>query len=110
MARVAASRMVFPTVMSPWHWRIAPRLALSASPTASASSFEPGMYQGTIFVSARKMASVLIGGELWVVIPKAGAVGAGGGAAAGAAGRPREEGQCIRDPTQGRLLASPTGP
>src|SRR3989442_16023380 len=95
MARVAASRMVFPTVMSPWHWRIAPRLALSASPTASASSFEPGMYQGTIFVSARKMASVLIGGHLSVAFPKEGGPGAWGWGAQGASGRARWEDQGV---------------
>src|SRR3989442_1791763 len=61
---------------------MAPRLALSASPTASASSVEPGMNQGTVFVSARKIASVLIGGKAWVVIPNGGTTGAGGGTAA----------------------------
>src|SRR5262249_62281628 len=76
MGRGAASRIVFPTAMSPWHWRIAPRLTLRASATASASSFDPGMNQGTILVSARKMASVLIGGDFWFVIPKAVTYGA----------------------------------
>ena len=46
MARVAASRIVFPTAIRPWHWRMAPRLTLSASSTASASSFEPGHEPG----------------------------------------------------------------
>ena len=45
------------------------------------------MYQGTIFVSARKMASVLIGGKLWFVIPKAVAMGAWVWTAAVASGR-----------------------
>src|SRR2546425_11403103 len=102
--------MVLPTVISPWHWRIAPRLALSASPTASASSFEPGMYQGTIFVSARKTASVLIGGKLWFVIPKAGATGAGGGTAALASGPARGGAQCLWYSTEGCFVPSQTLP
>src|SRR2546430_17581624 len=95
MARVAASRIDFPTVMSPWHWRIAPRLALSASLTASASSVEPGMNHGTVRVSARKIASVLIGGEGWVVLPHPAAPGAGGGPPARPPPPPADAAQCI---------------
>src|SRR3989442_15254845 len=102
--------MVLPTVISPWHWRIAPRLALSASPTASASSFEPGMYQGTIFVSARKTASVLIGGQPWFVVPKAAADGAGGWRAALGAGRRWVVAPWIWDRAHGFLGPPPPPP
>src|SRR5205823_8721800 len=110
MARVAASRIVFPTVMSPWHWRIAPRLALSASLTASASSVEPGMNHGTVRVSARKIASVLIGGEVWFVIPNAVATGACVCTAAVASGRAAYDAQCIWYSTDGGFVPSPTVP
>src|SRR5262249_19627571 len=83
----------------------APRLTLRASATASASSFDPGMNQGTILVSARKMASVLIGGNFWFVIPKAVTYGAGGCTAPGASRRAPYDCQCIWYSTDG--LPSP---
>jgi len=74
-ARVAALRRSSPTAIRPWFWRIAPRLRSRASPTDSASSTEPGMAQGTVTVSARATASVLIGWKLWLQMPKAVAMG-----------------------------------
>ena len=105
MARVAASRIVFPTAIRPWHCRIAPRLTLSASSTASASSFEPGMNQGTIRVSARKIASVLMGGNFWFVMPNAVTYGACVCTAAVASGRARYDCQCIWYSTDGLPVA-----
>jgi len=63
ITRFAALRSVLSTAIRPWFWRMQPRLFLVASCTASASSFDPGMNQGTSCVSRRKTASVLIGGN-----------------------------------------------
>src|SRR5262249_59081151 len=84
---------------------MAPRLTLSASATESASSFDPGIDHGTICVSARKMASVLMGGNFWLVMPKAVTYGAWVCTAAVDSGRAPYDCQCIWYSTDG--LPSP---
>src|SRR5262249_9401623 len=87
-----------------------PRLFSSAADTASASSVEPGMYQGTVTVSRKKTASVLIGGKLWLVMPKAVATGAWVWTAPVVPGRTRYAPQCIWYSTDGTRVPSTTEP
>jgi hypothetical protein len=68
------------------------------------------MNHGTIRVSPRMMASVLTGGKLWLVIPKAVAAGLCVCTAAVESGRARYDCQCMRNSTDGFPSPSTTSP